>query len=394
MLGETPPGSRPASQPGDPDMNDAMFPLKNPPKSKEGWSARADPTDIDTGGRCKSCKKCCHRVLKFFGHDPNAANKYAWVESDFESANLKNKGVRCKALETYPNPASKDPTLREALPHDLHFTKDAVIIIIERPAEPGVLWRGYLETDEKKLDGNINPLLVDMDGVQQHRERPLDLSESDDEEDAEVEAQFIALDKEVRENAKEVNAQLTGEGGVKLEDLWGAEEEDTTLNHKDKDAILKLKEKIEVRDVYATQHPPLAFAVLQPIALSRRVNGPRRSTRCSGYVAKAAQRLVLGGARRELEKLKNESKRLRDERNKYMSQSTSLNDRISTAHKASEEIAPWIQRDVQQALDLLRRQEEISLPAAHRHAAVIERLDKQEKCAAVFLRCHPGTPQS
>jgi len=289
MLGETPPGSRPASQPGDPDMNDAMFPLKNPPKSKEGWSARADPTDIDTGGRCKSCKKCCHRVLKFFGHDPNAANKYAWVESDFESANLKNKGVRCKALETYPNPASKDPTLREALPHDLHFTKDAVIIIIERPAEPGVLWRGYLETDEKKLDGNINPLLVDMDGVQQHRERPLDLSESDDEEDAEVEAQFIALDKEVRENAKEVNAQLTGEGGVKLEDLWGAEEEDTTLNHKDKDAILKLKEKIEVRDVYAAQHPPLAFAVLQPIALSRRVNGPRHS----GHVEKEAQRLVL-----------------------------------------------------------------------------------------------------
>ena len=260
MLGETPPGSRPASQPGDPDMNDAMFPLKNPPKSKEGWSARADPTDIDTGGRCKSCKKCCHRVLKFFGHDPNAANKYAWVESDFESANLKNKGVRCKALETYPNPASKDPTLREALPHDLHFTKDAVIIIIERPAEPGVLWRGYLETDEKKLDGNINPLLVDMDGVQQHRERPLDLSESDDEEDAEVEAQFIALDKEVRENAKEVNAQLTGEGGVKLEDLWGAEEEDTTLNHKDKDAILKLKEKIEVRDVYAAQRPPLGLS--------------------------------------------------------------------------------------------------------------------------------------
>ena len=103
---------------------------------------------------------------------------------------------------------------------------------------------------------------------------------------------------------------------------------------------------------------------------------------------------MLGGARRELEKLKNESKRLRDERNKYMSQSTSLNDRISTAHKASEEIAPWIQRDVQQALDLLRRQEEISLPAAHRHAAVIERLDKQEKCAAVFLPCHPGTPQS
>ena len=47
MLGETPPGSRPASQPGDPDMNDAMFPLKNPPKSKEGWSARADPIRPD-----------------------------------------------------------------------------------------------------------------------------------------------------------------------------------------------------------------------------------------------------------------------------------------------------------------------------------------------------------
>ena len=73
-----------------------------------------------------------------------------------------------------------------------------------------------------------------------------------------------------------------------------------------------------------------------------------------------------------------------------MSQSTSLNDRISTAHKASEEIAPWIQRDVQQALDLLRRQEEISLPAAHRHAAVIERLDKQEKCAALFAAAVTG----
>ena len=94
------------------------------------------------------------------------------------------------------------------------------------------------------------------------------------EEDAEEEAPFIALDKQLPENAKEVNAQLTGEGGVKLEDLWGAEEEDTTLNHKDKDAILKLKEKIEVRDVYAAQHPPLAFAVLRPIALSRQDNGP------------------------------------------------------------------------------------------------------------------------
>ena len=69
-----------------------------------------------------------------------------------------------------------------------------------------------------------------------------------------------------------------------------------------------------------------------------------------------------------------------------MSQSTSLSDRIATAHKATEEIAPWIQRDVQQALELLRRSEEIALPSAHRHEAVIRRLDKQEKYITKLLQ--------
>eukprot|EP01043_Picozoa_sp_COSAG02_P068431 COSAG02_NODE_11364_length_1739_cov_2.932317_1_plen_445_part_10 len=231
-------------------------------------------------------------------------NKYVWVEATFESATLKSKGVRCKALQSYGEAEG-------ALPHDLHFHKDAIIIITEQPTAAGAKWRGYLETDEKKRDGNVNPMHIDSNGVPQYKERPLDLSDSDEEDDPEIEERFRAIKKDATESAKSLTATADGTGDqLELEDLWqGVEEEDKTLTHKDKDAIIKLKEKIEQRDV-------------------------------------------------ELDKALNENKRLRDERNKYMSQSTSLNDRIATAHKASEEIAPWIQRDVQQALDLLRRQEE------------------------------------
>jgi len=239
--------------------------------------------------------------------------------------------VRCRALQTYGETEG-------ALPHDLHFNKEEIIVVTEQPPAAGAKWRGYLESDTKKRDGNVNPMHIDSSSVSQHKERPLDLSDSDEEDDPDIEERFRTVKKDVAEGSKKMLGTDEGAGGQPgLEDLWGGiEHEDKALTHKDKDAIIKLKQKLEQRDV-------------------------------------------------ELDKVMNENKRLRDERNKYMSQSTSLNDRIATAHKASEEIAPWIQRDVQQALDLLRRQEEIALPAAHRHAAVIERLDKQERYIAKLL---------
>ena len=320
----SPPGSRPTSQPDNPgDAGTTPFApdstLKDP--GFTGW----ETAGLDDGVRCAKCVRCMKKCKGFFGFDAGVVNKYVWVEEAFESATLKSKGVRCKALQSYGESEG-------ALPHDLHFNKDAIIVITEQPTGAGAKWRGYLETDEKKRDGNVNPMHIDSNGVPQHKERPLDLSDSDEEDDPEIEEKFRTIKKGVTEGSKKllgINDGLGDHAG--LEDLWeGLEQEDKSLSHKDKDAVIKLKEKIEQRDA-------------------------------------------------ELEKVVNENKRLRDERNKYMSQSTSLNDRIATAHKASEEIAPWIQRDVQQALDLLRRQEEIALPSAHRHAAVIERLDKQER---------------
>jgi hypothetical protein len=324
------PGSRPTSQPDNPgDAGANPFApnstLKDP--GFTGW----ETADLKDGVRCAKLVQCINKCKACFGRSADQINKYVWVEAEFETATLKSKGVRCKALQSYGESEG-------ALPHDLHFSKDAIIIITEQPTAAGAKWRGYLETDEKRRDGNVNPMHIDSNGVPQHKERPLDLSDSDEEDDPEIEERFRTIKKGVTESSKSLSATDGIGGQPELGDLWeGLEEEDKTLTHKDKDAIIKLKEKIEQRDV-------------------------------------------------ELDKVMNENKRLRDERNKYMSQSTSLNDRIATAHKASEEIAPWIQRDVQQALDLLRRQEEIALPSAHRHAAVIERLDKQERYIAKLLQ--------
>jgi len=326
------PGSRPTSQPDNPGDGGASSFAPNSTLKDPGVTTGWAGTDFEEERRCPKCARYLEKCMASLGRDPNKANKYAWLEESFESATLKNKGVRCKALQSYGETEG-------ALPHDLHFTKEAIIIITEQPTEAGAKWRGYLETDEKKRDGNVNPMHLDSNGVPQHRERPLDLSDSDEEDDPEIDEKFRTVKKDVTESTKSLLGTNEGLGEQPgLEDLWGGiESEDKTLTHKDKDAIIKLKEKIEQRDV-------------------------------------------------ELDKVMNENKRLRDERNKYMSQSTSLNDRIATAHKASEEIAPWIQRDVQQALDLLRRQEEIALPAAHRHSAVIERLDKQERYIAKLLQ--------
>ena len=55
----------------------------------------------------------------------------------------------------------------------------------------------------------------------------------------------------------------------------------------------------------------------------------------------------------DLKKERDENQRLVGERDTYRDKSASLGFRISSAHKASEEGIPWIQRDLQMALDLL-----------------------------------------
>ena len=209
------------------------------------------------------------------------------------------------------------------------------------------------------MEGNINPADVDPSGVPQVTERPLDLSDEEDSDEEDV-----AKDTELQallavHAAKPASDSVTSAGGrsgsttagvgggtsgdkdnfVTLDSLWSNPPTAAVgpLTNKEKDQILKLKAE-------------------------------------------------NAGLQSELKKEKDENKRLVQERDKFKEKSANLGYRISGAHKASEEGIPWIQRDLQQALDLLKRQEEIALPAAHRHAALVERLDKQERYITKLLQ--------
>eukprot|EP01043_Picozoa_sp_COSAG02_P068432 COSAG02_NODE_11364_length_1739_cov_2.932317_2_plen_99_part_01 len=96
----------------------------------------------------------------------------------------------------------------------------------------GAKGRGYLETDEKRRDGNVNPMHIDSNGVPQHNERPLDLRDSDEEDDPEIEERFRTIKKGVTESSKSLSATDGIGGQPELGDLWeGLEEEDKTLTH-------------------------------------------------------------------------------------------------------------------------------------------------------------------
>jgi hypothetical protein len=343
---------------------DVMYPLKDPGVSKARAQNYVEPQE--GGERAGCCRRCCRRCQTIHlsccegggtSKSKKKRNKYAWTEQMFKHEVDNAKGTVCQAIQT--RKYNKD------LPYDLAYTKNENLVITARPLEAGAQWRGYRLDDPKKKDGNIDPNHVDTDGVPPAKERPLDLSDdeiSDDEnEDAKTKLKELLLNctrDTTSQSSRPSSRAGTAPSGSSFTPTSGGH---TTL------------EDLASSDLWSTSQGALKDKIIS--------------------LMQDIESLQV-----ELKKERDENKRLVEERNKYKGQAASLSSRIATAHTASEERIPSIQRNVQMAVELLKEQQEIAGPAQHMHKLLFRKLERQEEAlkhlaAAVGARSHAGVQQ-